>query len=132
MITSSTIVGYVSHVDENSIFVQPVEYSETFEWLRNEMFEYYNNNPLDTPIIPEEEQIYAVHSTDGNWYRGKVVSFDDEKASISYVDYGNTEEVEFKELRELEPQFREIFMMSVPVSKLLYIYIYFLLMPINF
>lgn len=59
--------------------------------------------------------LYAIHSEDGNWYRGKVISFDDEKATVNYVDYGNSEDVAFVELRELATKFLNINILSLQV-----------------
>ncbi|KAL3281927.1 hypothetical protein HHI36_005130 [Cryptolaemus montrouzieri] len=116
LVTKSTIEGFVSHINENSIVIQPTECSKNIEYFVEQMYEYYENLPPDNPLIPEEEFVYATKSSDGNWYRGKVTTFDDDKATVIYLDYGNSEEVSFSCLRELISQFIEWDIMAVTVS----------------
>jgi hypothetical protein len=42
---------------------------------------------------------------DNQWYRGRVVEVFDNKALVSYVDYGNEELIEIKDLMPLKPTF---------------------------
>lgn len=56
-----------------------------------------------------------MHSTDGNWYRGRVDSFDDDNATVTYVDYGNSESVAFSELRELKSEMNKLNIMCLQV-----------------
>ena len=47
---------------------------------------------------------WAIFEEDSKWYRGRVTSVDKEsgKASVMFIDYGNTEKVSFDNLRILE------------------------------
>ncbi|XP_023023151.2 protein tudor isoform X2 [Leptinotarsa decemlineata] len=116
LVLRSTITGYVPHADESSIFIQPSEYSEIITYLLDQLYETYNEQILESPIIPEEGLLYAVHSEDDNWYRGRVVSFDDEKCTVFYVDYGNSEDVAFSQLRELTPDFLAISLLCIQIN----------------
>ncbi|XP_056634538.1 maternal protein tudor-like [Diorhabda sublineata] len=118
LVLCSTISGNVTYANENSIFIQPVEVAEQVAILLDQLFAVYDGKPHESTIIPEEGMVYAVHSEDGNWYRGKVTSFDDEKATVYYIDYGNYESVNFSELRELEVQFLDISILSLQVKVL--------------
>lgn len=111
----STLYGWVSHVTAESIFVQPTGFSDTLAQLLDQLYQHYNESILEMPIIPEVDLMYAVRSSDGNWYRGRVVSIEEEKATFLYVDYGNTESVDITEVRELEAQFLELHMLAIEV-----------------
>ncbi|CAH1130130.1 unnamed protein product [Ceutorhynchus assimilis] len=104
-VLSSQIYGYVSHANDTSVFIQPSVYVNQMTECLNKMYEAYENIVQEASLIPEEGFVYAVHSSDANWYRGRVDSFDDEKATVFYVDYGNSEDVAFSELRELKSEF---------------------------
>lgn len=111
----STLYGWVSHVAGNSIFVQPTNFTDTLAQLLDQLYQHYNESILEIPIVPVVDLMYAVRSLDGNWYRGRVVSVDEEKATVLYVDYGNTETIAITEVRELEAQFLELHMLAVEV-----------------
>ncbi|XP_044751082.1 maternal protein tudor-like isoform X3 [Coccinella septempunctata] len=105
LVIKPTLHGFVSHVEESTIVIQPSECADSLEDMLNVIYEHYNNLPQESTLIPEEGYLYAVCSGDSNWYRGRVISFDDEKISVLYVDYGNTEDVPFSSLRELDSKF---------------------------
>lgn len=117
------IVGYVYFANETFVYIQPSEYADQITSLSERLFEFYQaKEKEETNIIPEEEQIYAVHNEDDNWYRGKVISFDDETVTVLYIDYGITESVKFECLSELTPQFKEMCSLCLKVR---YQYLYF-------
>ncbi|XP_045471417.1 maternal protein tudor-like isoform X3 [Harmonia axyridis] len=105
LLLQSKVHGFVSVVNETSIVLQPSECADNLQTLLNEMYEHYQNVTQEAPLIPEEGYIYAVCSADSNWYRGSVISFNDDKVTVTYIDYGNTEDVTFSNLRELDPKF---------------------------
>ncbi|RZB39064.1 maternal protein tudor [Asbolus verrucosus] len=116
LIVQPTLTGEVTHVEDKSIVIQPSECAETMEYLLNAMFERYDNSILENPIVPVEGYVYAVKGSDTNWYRGRVVSFDDSRAQVNYLDYGNSESVGFDALRELTIDFLDVQLMCVSVS----------------
>ncbi|XP_048521225.1 maternal protein tudor-like isoform X1 [Dendroctonus ponderosae] len=116
LINSSQLKGLVSHANETSVFIQPAMYAEQILVFLDQIFEAYDTRNEESTIIPEEGFVYAVHGSDGNWYRGRVETFDDDKATITYVDYGNSESVPFSDLRELSPEFNVPNVMCVKVN----------------
>ncbi|VEN34010.1 unnamed protein product, partial [Callosobruchus maculatus] len=116
LVLRSTITGGVTHAEEGTVFIQPTEYADTVAMLLEQLFEHYENLAEENTIIPETDQVCAIHSEDGNWYRGKVLEFDDDKITVQYIDYGNRETIGFGQLRELDPKFREICTLSLQVT----------------
>lgn len=117
----STLYGWVSHVTENSVFVQPTGFADTLAQLLEQLYQHYNETILEVPIIPEVDVIYAVRSgSDGNWYRAKTVSVEEEKATFLYLDYGNGESVAITEVRELDAQFLDLHVLAVEVSRVFF------------
>lgn len=111
----ATFYGWVSHVASESIFLQPTGFTDTIAQLLDQLYQHYNDTILEVPIMPEINAVYAVHSSDGNWYRGRIVSVDQENATCLYVDYGNTETLAFTEIRELEAKFLELHVLTLEV-----------------
>lgn len=112
----TTLYGWVSHVGEQSVFVQPTGFADTLAQLLEQLYQHYNETILEVPIIPEQDLVYAVRSaSDGNWYRARTVSLEEEKATFLYVDYGNCESVAITEVRELEAQFLDLHVLAVEV-----------------
>lgn len=50
----------------------------------------------------------AFFAADGKWYRGKIVSLQNNAAVVRYVDFGNEEAVELSLLKRLDPKFISI------------------------
>lgn len=115
----STLYGWVSHVSPQSVFIQPTAFGDTVAQLLDQLYQHYNESILEVPIIPEVDFTYALRSADGNWYRGRTISVEEDKATFLYVDYGNTESVAITEIRELDAQFLELHMLAIEVSLLI-------------
>lgn len=123
LVLRSFIAGFVAYAEDTSVFIQLIENGDHVANLLDQMFEFYEaKEKEESDIIPEEEQIYAVHSEDANWYRGQVVSFDDETVTVLYIDYGNTEIVKFEALRELAPEFKHISGLSLKVGYIFFVF----------
>ncbi|XP_017087277.2 protein tudor [Drosophila bipectinata] len=88
------------------VFVQPQTIDSAMKTLLDTMFEFYRSNGKAIRKA-EGGQICAAHSADGNWYRARVSGQDSkaEQTEVHYVDYGNTEELSRKDLKELADQF---------------------------
>lgn len=107
--------GFVCYSNDTSVFVQPSKYMHYVEVLLHRLFDTYNESVLENPIVPEEDVIYAARFSDGNWYRGKVISVDEKNVTVKFIDYGNVETVTIEDLRELTPEFQELHMLAVEV-----------------
>lgn len=112
----SSLYGFVAHVTETSVFIQPSQYVDTIAQLLDQLYEMYNNSINEVPVIPEIGSTYVAHSEDSNWYRCQVTTVDGENVTVTYVDYGNSEVVAVTELRELAEQFWSLHMLALKVS----------------
>nr|XP_036225781.1 maternal protein tudor isoform X2 [Bactrocera oleae] len=87
------------------VFVHTIAMEAKMVELLNEMYEYYEHNgtPLGTF---EPEQICAAHGSDGNWYRARIIpQVTKDVIEVHYIDYGNTEKLNEKNLKILEDKF---------------------------
>lgn len=112
---TSTISGFVSHAMPDGICLQPAKYADTITWLLNEMYDHYNELS-DENVTPEEGEVYAVLSEDGNWYRGRAIKIEDEEIQIIYIDYGNDEIVKPSQLRKLAENFLKCHMFAIKIT----------------
>lgn len=112
----SNIYGLVVYATENSVFIQPSQYVDTVAQLLDQLYEFYNESIHENSVKPEVNGIYAVLSGDSNWYRGQVMAVGEEKATVTYVDYGNSEIVPVTDLRELAAQFWMLHLLALEVS----------------
>jgi staphylococcal nuclease domain-containing protein 1 len=48
--------------------------------------------------------------SDGSWYRAKIrrASPVKKEAEVTFIDYGNQDKVDFKNIRPLDPKFRSL------------------------
>lgn len=111
---TTTINGYISHVMTDSICLQPTKYNEDMTTLLNKMYDHYNGSEPEE-ICAVESDIYAVLSSDENWYRGRAVKIDGEDIHIIYVDYGNSEIVKATQLKILTQEFLKQHMLAIKV-----------------
>lgn len=112
----SIFYGWVTHVTPQSIYVQPTGFADTIAQLLEQLFQHYQKTILEIPIIPEVDVVYAVLSPDGNWYRARTVSVEEEMATFLYVDYGNIEQIAITNVRELDVSFLELHMLALEVN----------------
>lgn len=117
----------------HKIYVQNKQYSEELAALLDDMYEYYEKNgKLFVSIIyfifqfslfylfnfvfsglvcdsPQIGELYAALSSDGNWYRGRVVQIDRNASTVEmcWIDYGNNECVPNNQVKPLESKFKE-------------------------
>jgi staphylococcal nuclease domain-containing protein 1 len=79
------------------------------EDLMNRFRSFHVSNKSSLPSIPPKvgDLVSAKFSEDNTWYRARVRRNDKDTSSseIVYVDFGNEEKVQWKELRPLPPQF---------------------------
>jgi staphylococcal nuclease domain-containing protein 1 len=61
-------------------------------------------------FIPKNGDLISAKFSDGSWYRARVnrASPLKKEAEITFIDYGNQEVVEFRNMRPLDPKFRAL------------------------
>ncbi|KAI8521103.1 RNA catabolic process [Branchiostoma belcheri] len=112
--------GGISQLEERQVFVTQVEDVCTF-WGQNmkvgEKIVQFSSElqgvcaqgrTLTTP--PQPSQLYgAKFSEDQQWYRCRVINMvSDDQALVQYVDYGNRETVQWREIRQLPIDFASL------------------------
>jgi len=105
---------FKSPLDCNVVFVaSPGEFycqlnseSEAMISLMDLMYEFYAEKDKGSRIAKPSVGSYCVALfSDMSWYRGKLTQVATERASVFYIDYGNTEDVPMSDVKELDPQF---------------------------
>uniref|UniRef100_A0A8C5J1N6 Tudor domain containing 1 n=1 Tax=Junco hyemalis TaxID=40217 RepID=A0A8C5J1N6_JUNHY len=77
--------------------------------LNKTLSEYCQNTPPDVLEPENGDPCCAFYSEDGKWYRAvvqKVTS--DGRVRVSFVDYGNTEDVPWDNIRQISPSFLKL------------------------
>ena len=107
-------VSFISSCKE--FYCQLSTFSTHFNELMDNLYAFYeegsNGSLLAAPGIGS--YCAAPFSDDGSWYRGVITDLISRSASVFYMDYGNTSEVELSKLMQLEQQF-----CSLPIQALL-------------
>lgn len=100
--------AFVTYVHEaNCLYVQNSRWTPEIGKLLDDLFDYYEKSGEVITNLQMNE-LCASKSSDGNWYRAKIISLQDiENIEVQFVDYGNRERVRHEDLKVLEPQFRE-------------------------
>ncbi|KAI0431992.1 tudor domain-containing protein [Xylaria sp. FL1042] len=103
----------VTNIDSNGkLKIQEIgKGTSSLEIMMNEFKKFHldskNSKPLSNP--PKAgEYVAAKFSADGQWYRGRIRSNDRNAkvAEVVYIDYGNSEQIQWSALRPLDqPQF---------------------------
>lgn len=116
-ILSSTHLVFVSYLENpTNIWLQRHSEMELDTKLLKDLEEYYRNSGQKLKE-PEMNLLCAVKCLeDGNWYRGKIISYTETTACVHYIDYGNTEEIALESIMILEPRFYEPHQLAINVS----------------
>ncbi len=110
----------VTHVESVSrIWV--VEEESSQEALNDLMSELAAIKDSLQPVVTAGElkngDIYAAkYSLDGDLYRVKIIESDSSTAEVVYIDYGNSEEVELKDVYQLPASLRGCAALARPVN----------------
>jgi hypothetical protein len=72
--------------------------------LMAELSDYCNSAPESNGPWEAGVPCAAVSSIDASWYRAEILEVQGTRAKVSFVDYGNTEEVDLATLKPLLPQ----------------------------
>ncbi|XP_011690886.1 PREDICTED: maternal protein tudor isoform X2 [Wasmannia auropunctata] len=111
--THSVSVSYADH--PTNIWLQRYADVEIETKLSEDLQQYYASS--GQKLEPAMHLLCATkYSDDGQWYRGKIISLTETTAYVSYIDYGNTEEVALDSIMILEPQFYEPHQLAIKVS----------------
>ncbi|XP_076996044.1 tudor domain-containing protein 7 [Tamandua tetradactyla] len=102
----SVLVVELSNTNEVVIRYVGKDYSAAQELMEDEMKEYYSRSSKESPVqAVHVGQLLAVHAEEDAWLRAQVVSLDNNKIKVCYVDYGFSERVEKSKAYKLNPKF---------------------------
>ncbi|KAM5299327.1 tudor domain-containing protein 7 [Ctenodactylus gundi] len=102
----SVLVVELSNTNEVVIRYVGKDYSAAQELMEDEMKEYYSKNPTVTPVqAVHVGQLLAVKAEEDAWLRAQVISAEENKIKVCYVDYGFSENVEKNKAYKLNPKF---------------------------
>ncbi|KAH8261357.1 hypothetical protein KR044_007853 [Drosophila immigrans] len=88
------------------VFVQPSVEETHMKKLLDDMYEFYSKKGKQLRKF-DKDQICAALSSDGNWYRARIVAKDAKgtRIDVVYLDYGNSEQLSRDQLKQLEEKF---------------------------
>uniref|UniRef100_A0A8B9W5I3 Tudor domain-containing protein 7 n=1 Tax=Bos mutus grunniens TaxID=30521 RepID=A0A8B9W5I3_BOSMU len=102
----SVLVVELSNTNEVVIRYVGKDYSAAQELMEDEMKEYYSKNSKVTPVQTVQiGQLLAVNAEEDAWLRAQVISMEEGKIKVCYVDYGFSENVEKSKAYRLNPKF---------------------------
>lgn len=63
-----------------------------------------------TNFVPKAGDLVSAKFSDGSWYRARVrrASPVKREAEVTFIDYGNQDQVNFANIRPLDPKFRSL------------------------
>nr|XP_030113564.3 tudor domain-containing protein 7 isoform X2 [Taeniopygia guttata] len=95
----------------NEVLIRYVgkDYSSAQEQMEDEMKAYYSQNSTVSPAQSlSVGQLVAVHAVEDDWVRAQIISLEDNRVKVYYVDYGFTKFVESNSVCRLQKQFRSL------------------------
>ncbi|XP_025743742.1 tudor domain-containing protein 7 isoform X2 [Callorhinus ursinus] len=102
----SVLVVELSNTNEVVIRYVGKDYSAAQELMEDEMKEYYSKNPKVTPVqTVHVGQLLAVNAEEDAWLRAQIISTEENKIKVCYVDYGFSENIEKSKAYKLNPKF---------------------------
>uniref|UniRef100_A0A9L0TSM8 Tudor domain-containing protein 7 n=1 Tax=Equus caballus TaxID=9796 RepID=A0A9L0TSM8_HORSE len=102
----SVLVVELSNTNEVVIRYVGKDYSVAQELMEDEMKEYYSKNPKVTPVqTVHVGQLLAINAEEDAWLRAQIISMEENKIKVCYVDYGFSENVEKSKAYKLNPKF---------------------------
>ncbi|XP_046671899.1 RING finger protein 17-like isoform X3 [Homalodisca vitripennis] len=105
---TTEIVRICHLISPNNFYVQRKCTYSQLEKLRDH-FSKQMNIKKNQPASIEKYEIYLVQfKVDKKWYRAQVKEVMEDKCEIFYVDYGNTETVDIKKLRDIPERYKTI------------------------
>uniref|UniRef100_A0A7N5K623 Tudor domain-containing protein 7 n=1 Tax=Ailuropoda melanoleuca TaxID=9646 RepID=A0A7N5K623_AILME len=102
----SVLVVELSNTNEVVIRYVGKDYSAAQELMEDEMKEYYSKNPKVMPVQTVHiGQLLAVNAEEDAWLRAQIISTEENKIKVCYVDYGFSENIEKSKAYKLNPKF---------------------------
>ncbi|KAM7165857.1 tudor domain-containing protein 7 [Macrochelys suwanniensis] len=102
----SVLVVELNNTNEVVIRYVGKDYSAAQELMEDEMKEYYSQNP--TVLLMQSVsigQLVAVHAEEDAWLRAQIISVEDNRIKVCYVDYGFSEIIENNKVYKLGRRF---------------------------
>uniref|UniRef100_A0A7N4P9C4 Tudor domain-containing protein 7 n=1 Tax=Sarcophilus harrisii TaxID=9305 RepID=A0A7N4P9C4_SARHA len=102
----SVLVVELSNTNEVVIRYVGKDYSAAQELMEDEMKEYYSKNPKVTSVQSVYVgQLVAVNAEEDAWLRAQIISVEDSRIKVCYVDYGFSEIIEKTKVYKLNSRF---------------------------
>uniref|UniRef100_A0A8C4YNC3 Tudor domain containing 7 n=1 Tax=Gopherus evgoodei TaxID=1825980 RepID=A0A8C4YNC3_9SAUR len=102
----SVLVVELNNTNEVVIRYVGKDYSAAQELMEDEMKEYYSQN--STVLLMQSVsigQLVAVHAEEDAWLRAQIISMEDNRIKVCYVDYGFSEIIENNKVYKLDRRF---------------------------
>lgn len=93
----------VPHCENSCIYVQKVADSDRIAEILDSLFSFYDGTKPSGKEFAVDS-LCAAKSSDGNWYRARVIRRD-RNYTVKFIDYGNTEEIDSSQIRKLDSRF---------------------------
>ncbi|XP_043252575.1 tudor domain-containing 6-like isoform X3 [Colletes gigas] len=110
--THKVVVSYADH-SANIWLQRHTEYDLDQNLIEALDRYYFESGKL---VEPKVDLLCAAKSTDGHWYRAKVIKCTETGIYVNFIDYGNNEEVTCDVLMTLDPQFYVPHQLAINVS----------------
>ncbi|XP_063996079.1 tudor domain-containing protein 7 [Pogoniulus pusillus] len=105
----SVIVSELKNTNEVLIRYVGKGYSSAQEQMEDDMKSYYSqNSTISRAHSLSVGQLVAVHAEEDAWLRARIISLEDNKIKVCYVDHGFSELVESNNVYKLRKQFTSL------------------------
>ncbi|XP_069736653.1 tudor domain-containing protein 7 isoform X1 [Phaenicophaeus curvirostris] len=105
----SVIVLELKNTNEVHIRYVGKDYSSAQEQMEDDMKAYYSQNSSVSLAQPlSVGQLVAVHAEEDAWLRAQIISLEDNRIKVCYVDHGFSELVERNSVYKLQKQFHSL------------------------
>ncbi|KAM6230585.1 tudor domain-containing protein 7 isoform 2-T6 [Porphyrio hochstetteri] len=105
----SVMVLELKNTNEALIRYVGKDYSSAQEQMEDDMKAYYSQN--SSVLLAQSlsvGQLVAVHAEEDAWLRARIISLEDDKIKVCYVDHGFSEFVESNSVYKLQQQFTSL------------------------
>ncbi|XP_051880308.1 tudor domain-containing protein 15-like isoform X2 [Pristis pectinata] len=109
---NASYIGFVEYVINPSDFwIRTSEYNHEFECLMNSIADHYSKIGISEELIQKPAPglfCCARYSRDLHYYRAVITDVFDSYLRVFFVDFGNTEIVDFTAVKSLPPQYTHL------------------------